>query len=69
MATGTIKKLVRDRGFGFIRDEGGEEYFFHRTAVEADRYDDLVEGQNVEYEVQSDPRGRGMRAMNVRSAS
>ena len=34
MPTGTIKRLVRDRGFGFIRDDGGQEWFFHRSAVQ-----------------------------------
>ena len=33
MASGTIKRLVRDRGFGFIRDDNGQEWFFHRSAV------------------------------------
>ncbi len=35
MPTGTIKRLVRDRGFGFIRDDGGQEWFFHRSGVRA----------------------------------
>ena len=35
MASGTFKRLVRDRGFGFIRDDGGQEWFFHRSAVKA----------------------------------
>ena len=69
MATGTIRNLVRDRGFGFIRDEGGQEYFFHRTAVQENAYDSLTEGQVVEYETESDPRGRGMRAVNIRTVS
>ena len=34
MPKGTIKRLVRDRGFGFIRDEGGQEWFFHRSGVQ-----------------------------------
>ena len=34
MPNGTIKRLVRDRGFGFIRDEGGQEWFFHRSSVQ-----------------------------------
>ena len=33
MANGTIKRLVKDRGFGFIRDDGGQEWFFHRSSV------------------------------------
>ena len=34
MPNGTIKRLVRDRGFGFIRDDGGQEWFFHRSSVQ-----------------------------------
>ncbi len=44
MATGTIKRLARDKGFGFIRDSGGQEYFFHRSSVEGS-FDSLSEGQ------------------------
>ena len=33
MATGTIARLLIDKGFGFIRDEGGIEHFFHRSSV------------------------------------
>ena len=33
MPTGTIARLLIDKGFGFIRDEGGTEHFFHRSAV------------------------------------
>ena len=33
MATGTIKKLVRERGFGFIQGQDGVEFFFHRSAL------------------------------------
>ena len=35
MPTGTIKKLVSDRGFGFIAAEDGKEYFFHRTGLDS----------------------------------
>ncbi len=68
MATGTVVRLVRDRGFGFIRTETeGEEIFFHATSVADGRFDSMVEGQQVEYEKTRDPRGRGMRAENVRA--
>jgi len=68
MATGTISRLVRDRGFGFIRtDPGGEEFFFHATAVPAGSFDSMREGQTVEFDKTNDPRGRGPRAENVRA--
>jgi CspA family cold shock protein len=65
---GTIKKLVTDRGFGFIQSETGAELFFHASSVEGESFDALHEGQRVEYTAEQDPRGRGERAVHVRSA-
>jgi len=62
---GTIKKLMGQRGFGFI-DAGGHEYFFHMSGVQGVHFDDLHEGQQVEFTTENDPRGRGERAVNVR---
>jgi cold shock protein len=47
--TGTIKRLT-DKGFGFIAAGDGTEYFFHQSAVQGARYDDLREGQRVSFE-------------------
>ena len=60
----TLARLVRDRGFGFIRDDGGQEWFFHRTAVEAGSFDELNEGQRVSFE--EEPSQKGPRAANIR---
>jgi CspA family cold shock protein len=68
MATGSIVRLVRDRGFGFIRTDNGQEIFFHATGVSAGNYDSLQEGQAVTFEKQQDTRGRGERAINVQLA-
>ncbi len=64
---GKIKKMVRDRGFGFIRGDDGKEVFFHRSGLNAAEYDGLSEGDLVEYVVQEGPRGA--RAENVRGAA
>ena len=64
---GKIKKMVRDRGFGFIRGDDGKEVFFHRSGLNAADYDALSEGDTVEYVVQEGPRGA--RAENVRQAT
>lgn len=56
MANGTIKKLVSDRGFGFIEQADGTDLFFHRTAVVGASFDTLGEGQQVTYEKTMDPR-------------
>jgi CspA family cold shock protein len=66
MPKGTIKRLVRDRGFGFIRDDGGQEWFFHRSGVQGS-FDQLAEGQRVAFDEESSPKGP--RAGNVRSES
>ena len=63
MAQGTIKKLVVDRGFGFISGEEGE-VFFHHTSLKDTSIEDLQEGQAVEYE--AEPDQRGPRATSVR---
>ena len=66
MATGSIVRLVRDRGFGFIRTDNGQEVFFHATGVTGNTpFDNLQEGQTVSFEKQQDTRGRGERAVNV----
>jgi CspA family cold shock protein len=67
MATGTIKRVVADRGFGFIADEGEKEYFFHRNSLEAPLdFDRLSGGERVEFDVEQSPKGP--RANKVRAA-
>lgn len=69
MRTGSIVRLVRDRGFGFIRTDTGDEVFFHATGVTGETpYDSLNEGQTVTFDVERDTRGRGERAVNVQVA-
>ena len=56
MPTGIIARLLIDKGFGFIRDEGGIEHFFHRSAVRGAVFELLREGQRVEFDaVESGP--------------
>ncbi len=66
MTTGTIKKLMRGRGYGFIATEDGKEVFFHRTALEGLEFDSLKEEQSVEFELKEE--SRGPRAVNIRSS-
>ena len=63
MPTGTIKRLVRDRGFGFIRDDGGQEWFFHRSAVREAAFEQLTEGQRVDFD--EEVSSKGPRATNI----
>jgi cold shock protein len=71
MATGKIKSLVKDRGFGFIQVEGSSsDVFFHHTSVLGGNLESLTEGQTVEFDLEADPRDpRRSRAGNVRSSS
>lgn len=64
MHTGKIKKLVRERGFGFINDTDGSEVFFHQSGLVDARFDGLNEEQEVEFDVEKSPKGP--RAINVR---
>jgi CspA family cold shock protein len=59
MATskGTIKRLVSGKGFGFVASEDGSEYFFHQSACNGVRFDDLREGQAVTFEKGQGPKG------------
>ena len=67
MNKGTIKKLVRDRGFGFISDADGKEVFFHQTGVVDNKFESLTEGQEVAFDVESSEKGP--RAINVTPAT
>ena len=63
MSEGTIKRLT-DKGFGFISNGTGTDMFFHMSAVEGVRFEDLREGQKVSFNVGQGPKGP--RAENVR---
>ncbi len=65
MHTGKIKKLVRDRGFGFISDADGKEVFFHQSALSGITFDSLQEGSSVEFDVEKSDKGP--RAVNVQA--
>ena len=56
MPQGTIKKLVPEKGFGFISGEKGD-VFFHHSALQGVMIEDLQEGQVVEYEEGQGPKG------------
>ena len=66
MPTGKIKRLMKDRGFGFIRGNDGQEVFFHRSSLEGIAFESLNEGQDVDFEIEQSPKGP--RAGRVRAA-
>jgi len=63
---GTIKKVIKDKGFGFIiPDDGTDEIFFHRSRLSTKVYfEDLREGSEVQFDVRAGEKGR--QAFNVR---
>jgi len=64
MAEGTIKRLITDKGFGFISTGGDKDMFFHSSSVEGVRFEELHEGQQVSF---TEGRGpKGPRAENVK---
>ncbi|MEL7500179.1 MAG: cold shock domain-containing protein [Planctomycetota bacterium] len=56
MNKGTIKKLT-DKGFGFIATPNGQDLFFHSSSVENGSFDELREGQTVEFTEGRGPKG------------
>jgi CspA family cold shock protein len=63
---GTVKRLVLEKGFGFVAAQDGNEYFFHQSACVGTRFDMLREGQPVTFDTGQGPKGP--RAENVRTA-
>ena len=64
MPSGTIVRLMTDKGFGFISDEGGVEHFFHQSGVQGAVFESLREGLRVEFSVEESTKGP--RACDVR---
>ena len=66
MAQGTMVRIIRDRGFGFVRSDDGSEIFVHHSTMPHGVFDTLQEGQEIEFDIENDRHGRGQRAANVR---
>ena len=68
MPTGTVKKVVADRGFGFIAADDGKEYFFHRSGLDSSvDFDRLATGERLDFDIETSPKGP--RAARIRAAS
>ncbi|HEU5325207.1 MAG TPA: cold shock domain-containing protein [Candidatus Limnocylindria bacterium] len=67
MTTGTVKRVISERGFGFIAAPDGKEYFFHKDGLTSSLdFDRLVGGESVTFEVEAGPKGP--RAVQVQGA-
>ena len=67
MARGTVKWFNDQKGFGFIALDSGEDVFVHHKAIQMEGYRSLKEGDPVEFEIESGPKGN--QAVNVVKAS
>lgn len=67
MTTGTVKKVISERGFGFISAPDGREYFFHKDGLASSLdFNRLVGGESVSFEIEKGVKGD--RAVKVQSA-
>jgi CspA family cold shock protein len=66
MATGTVTWFNDAKGFGFFAQDGGKDVFVHHTAIVADGFRSLAEGDQVEFEIVEGPKG--LQAANVRKS-
>jgi CspA family cold shock protein len=67
MLTGSVKKVVFERGFGFISADDGQEYFFHRSGLDSSLdFERLAAGERVSFDVERSDKGP--RARQVRAA-
>lgn len=62
---GVVKKLVRNRGFGFVRAEDGREIFFHSSALPPGSFDSLEEGDELEFQVEQGDKGPRAAQMSI----
>ena len=63
MATGTVKWFNAEKGYGFIKQDGGNDVFVHFSAIQMDGFKTLAEGQEVEFEIRTGDKG--LHAANV----
>ncbi|MCX5831868.1 MAG: cold-shock protein [Deltaproteobacteria bacterium] len=57
MSEGTVKWFNDSKGFGFIEQDGGKDVFVHHSAIQADGFKSLAEGDRVSFEVVAGPKG------------
>ena len=66
MASGIVKWFSNQKGYGFIQTSDGEDLFVHFSAIQADGFKTLAQGQEVEFEVSEGPKGPQAENVNPR---
>jgi cold shock protein len=67
MPSGTVKRFIAAKGYGFIQpDDGGDDVFVHVSALARSGMVDLVEGQKVSFDIEIDSRSGKLTAVNIR---
>lgn len=69
MENGKIKKIMKDRGFGFISTGDGKEVFFHRSECRQIEFDSLEQGEEVDFDLEMVPKGPRARNLSRKSHS
>lgn len=65
MAVGRVKWFNAEKGYGFIETEGSDDVFAHFSAIQAQGFKKLNEGDEVEFEIEPGQRGKGPQAKNI----
>lgn len=67
MPQGTVKFFNADKGYGFLKpDGGGGDVFVHITALEQSGLKTLAEGQRISFELEADKKGKGPKAVDLK---
>ena len=65
MQTGKVKKVVMEKGFGFITGSDGKDVFFHKNSLVGISFESLNGGEEVQYDVEQTPKGASAKNVSI----